>query len=77
MAVIGVWFAVCANVQAAEIYDADGTLALTGEYDTGFAYTVTNLTLNRTINCDMITGFALRDIVGQLITDLKTVNILS
>lgn len=53
------------------------SVASPNAYDTGETYTVTNLTTNRTIDCNNITGFALRDVVGQMITDLQSVGIFS
>jgi len=45
-------------------------------FATGQTYTVSNATLDRTFDADSTTLNELADIVGTLITDLKTVNII-
>jgi hypothetical protein len=56
--------------------DATGVVALTGEYNTGATYTVTNVTTDRTYNANMTNMNEIADVLGTLIADLKTVNIL-
>ena len=69
--------AVVGHVLTATSVNGDVDWTAPTSYATGQAYTVTNLTTQRSIDCNTINGNLLRDVVGQIITDLKAVGIFS
>lgn len=54
-----------------------GEVALVSDFQTAQAYTVTGLTTARAFDASTVTHRELADIVGTIITDLQSVNILS
>ena len=56
--------------------NATGTIALKTDWETGATYTVSNTTVDRTYDADSSTVDELADILGTLIADLKSINII-
>jgi len=56
--------------------DANGTLALTTDWETGATYTETNVVVDRSYDADSSSVDELADVLGTLIADLRSVNII-
>lgn len=69
-----------AGVTAADVNDltyGDHTLVTIAGYETGQTYTPTNVTTDRSFDADSTSLDELADVVGTLIADLQSVNVLS
>lgn len=65
------------NNRTQTFQDADGTIALTNDFQTGQTYTVSNVVTTRSYNANLTNVNEIADVLGTLIADLQSVNILS
>ncbi len=61
----------------ATLQDASGTIAYLSDFQTGYVYSNTNIGFDRSYDADNTTLDEIADVLGTLINDLKTTNILS